>query len=205
MTENDNLHGLNLTPPATGAAARTRQVAATGAPAPAPLRAATDGGAPRAPAPPPAPAARFPAMPGDAPIPPAGPTLQEALRDLAMWKARTEALEHTVASADVRAALQTGNPSKDAKKPVLPDVVPGHKASVLDSTRESNSFTTHVLAAYTTRLHGTMYCPHPRVTMHVPRHVYLPTRPGRTSVHTTHVPSITSPATYRFQSPRTVC
>ncbi len=55
-----------------------------------------------------------------------------------MWKARTEALENTVASAEVRTALQTGNPSKEAKKPVLPDVVPGHKASVLDNTREFN-------------------------------------------------------------------
>ena len=129
---NDNLHGLNLTPPETGAATRPpRQAAATGTPAPAP-RTTADAGGGRFPGPPPAPVAQLPGRHGNIPIPPADPTLQDALCKLAMWKAQTEAL--------VRTALQTGNLSKEAKKPVLPDVVPGHKASVLDSTRESNPF-----------------------------------------------------------------
>ena len=132
MAGNDNLHGLNLTPPATGAATRPpRQAAATGTPAPAP-RTTADAVGGRFPGPPPAPVAQLPGRHGNIPIPPADPTLQDALCKLAMWKAQTEAL--------VRTALQTGNLSKEAKKPVLPDVVPGHKASVLDSTRESNPF-----------------------------------------------------------------
>ena len=140
MAGNENLHGLNLTLPATGATARpTRQAAATGAPTPIPRTGANVGRGGQFPVPPLAPFAQLPERNDNIPIPPNGPTLQEALHELAMWKACTEALENTVAAADVHTALQTGNPSKEVKKPVLPDVVPGHKANVLDSTHESNS------------------------------------------------------------------
>ena len=52
---------------------------------------------------------------------------------------------------------------------MLPDGTPGHKASVLDSTRESILFITHVLAAYTTRLYGTctVHVHELRCTFHV--------------------------------------